>query len=161
MLSGLSKARAERVADHINNRLVRHGQAPTAYSLFSNALPGVSSFFEVQSGGRQPRAGWQYQPGPFRRALVLPHLSGKGPDSKNTRAAFARQNPQFFSFDHLDRILGSSDAPLSHNKKGKADGEFNHFDPDFVYRYKNLPNMTVEQVTLAAVAHAEYLSSWA
>lgn len=161
MVSGLSKARAERVADHINNRLVRQGQAPTAYSLFSNALPGVSSFFEVQSGGRQFSAGWQYQQGQLRLALVLPHLTGKGTDSKNTRAAFARQNPQFFSFDHLDRILGSSDAPLSLNKQGKADGEFNHFDPDFVYRYKKLPNLTVEQVTLAAVAHAEYLSSWA
>lgn len=56
-------------------------------------------------------------------------------------------------------MLGSSDAPLSHNKKGKADVEFNHFDPDFVYPFKKLPNLTVEQETLAAVAHAEYLSS--
>lgn len=158
MVSGLAKARAERVAEQVNSHLVRHGQPATTYSLFSNALPGVSGFFDVQSDGRTFSAGWQYQQGQFRLAVVLPHLSGKGTASKNTRAAFAREHPQFFSFDHLDQILGSSSTDLSSNKQGKADGEFNHFDPDFVYRYKKVPNLSVEQAMHVAVAHAEHLS---
>lgn len=157
MTSSLSKARAERVAESINTHLGMHGQPATAYSLFSNAMPGVSSFFEVRRGEYEFQAGWQYQGGTFRLALILPHLDGKGPESKNIRAAFARNHPEYFSFDHLDSILDSAGTKLSNNKQGKTEGEFNHFDPDFIYRYKKLPDLSVDQVLKAAVAHAEYL----
>ena len=158
MISALSKARAERVAEHLNSTLVRTGQPAAAYSLFSNATPGVSEFFQVQRDGHKFEAGWQYQGGQFRLALVLPHLTGKGPAHKERRAAFARKYPEYFSTGHLDRILGSSNVAISANKQGKIDGVFNHFDPDFIYRYKKLPHLTVEQLADAAVVHAEYLA---
>lgn len=160
MISSLSKARAERVAEGVNLFLAGHGQATMAYSHFSNAQPGVSCFFDVQREQNEFSAGCQYQGGTFRLALVLPHLAGKGLDSKNTRAAFAQNHPEYFSFDHLDPILDSAGVKMSDNKQGKSDGDFNHFDPDFLYRYKKLPNLTVEQVRQAALAHAHHLAEW-
>lgn len=161
MIASLSKARAERVAGHVNAQLVRIGKPATAYSLFSRATPGVSNFVQVQRDGYIFEAGWQFQGGQFRLALILPHLVGKGPDSKERRAAFSRNYPEYFSFDHLDRILDSSSVNLSENKQGKIDGAFNHFAPDFIYRYKKLPHLSVEQLTEAAMAHTQYLSRWA
>lgn len=158
MIANLSKARAERVAEHVNAQLVRIGKPTTAYSLFSRATPGVSNFLQVQRDGYTFEAGWQYQGGQFRLALIIPHLVGKGSDGKELRAAFARNYPEYFSFDHLDRILDSSRVNLSENKQGKIVGAFNHFDPDFIYRYKKLPHLSVEQLTEAAMAHVQYLS---
>lgn len=161
MIAGLSKARAERVAEHVNVKLVSCGKPATAYSLFSSATPGVSDFHQIQRDGYTFEAGWQYQGGQLRLALILSHLAGKGTPSKERRAEFARTYPELFSFGHLDHILDSSSVKLSENKQGKISGVFNHFAPDFIYRYKKLPHLSVEQLTEAAMAHTQYLSRWA
>ncbi|MCQ9164908.1 MULTISPECIES: PD-(D/E)XK nuclease family protein [unclassified Arthrobacter] len=161
MVSGLSKTRAERVAERLNAILKQQGLPAGADSHFNNSRPGVSWFTAIHGKERGILAGWQYQGGAFRLAMRLPHLSGQGLVSKNVRSEFARNHPEFYAFDHLDQILDSADVPRSNNEQGKAEGEFNHFDPDFIYRYKKLPKLSVDQLQRAALAHAEYLANLA
>jgi hypothetical protein len=100
-------------------------------------------------------AGWQYQEGVLRLALILDHLHGTGKSAKWNRADFGRPHPEFCSFEHLDEILGTTGVAVS--SSSKPEGPFGHFDPDFVYRYKKTEGLSVQHLLDLTVAHARHL----
>lgn len=73
------------------------------------------------------------------------------------RAEFARRHPEFFSFDHVDHVLGTESVAVS--ATSKPEGPFGHFDPDFIYRSKKVQSLTVQQLIDLSVMHAEHLRS--
>lgn len=155
-VTGLMKARAAHVAARLNHELAEVGQyGGAAESGMSHSLPQVSWFTRATAGDVEIFAGWQYQEGVLRLALILDHLHGKGTSAKWNRAEFARSNPEFFSFEHLDEILGTTGVAVS--SSSKAEGPFGHFDPDFVYRYKKIAGLSVQQLIDLTVAHARHL----
>lgn len=160
-VTGLVKARAAHVAATLSEALAEMGiSAGVVDSGLSHSHPQVSWFIRTRAGGQEILSGWQYQEGVLRLAVVLKHLAGKGQPAKLNRAEFARRYPELFSFDHLDAILGTTGTALS--SSSKQEGPFGHFDPDFVYRYKKIAGLSVQQLldlTVAHVAHLERLST--
>ncbi|WP_427015960.1 PD-(D/E)XK nuclease family protein [Pseudarthrobacter sp. P1] len=151
-LNNLKKARAERVAEAVDQALQGAGFVTgDTCSVFSRTFPAVSSFVVVAVSGEKFRAGWQYQEGAFRLALILDNLTGKGAAAKARRAEFAASLPGLFDFTVLDEVLDSAGTSSAPKDKGQPGGAFNHFDPAFVYRYKKLPDLTVQQLIDAAI----------
>lgn len=151
-LTGLMKARAAHVAGVLSEKLAEAGLDPSGVeSGMSHSLPQVSWFTRTMAGDEEIFAGWQYQEGVLRLALVLDHLNGTGQSAKSKRAEFARAQPEFF-FEHLDEIVGTTGVAIS--SSSKLEGPFGHFDPDFIYRYKKIAGLTVQQLTdLTSIFH--------
>ena len=154
LTSTMGKLRARSVAQRISQALDAAGFAETLIeSGLTNSLPLLSWFHAI---GRAPgaRAGWQLQGDQFRLATITPHLGGVSAAERQARYDFAKANEDLFDFGYLDEILGtggSATQPLP--RPGNTKG-FNRFDPDFVYRYKKTPDLTVAQLEAAAVAVA-------
>lgn len=160
-VTGLMKARAAHVAARLSYELAEVGlYGGGAESGMSHSLPQVSWFTGIMAGDKEILVGWQYQEGVLRLALILDHLKGTGQSAKLKRAEFALAHPEFFSFDHLDEILGTTGVAIS--SSSKPEGPFGHFDPDFVYRYKKIAGLSVQQLidlTVAQARHVERLSN--
>ncbi|WP_232084146.1 hypothetical protein [Arthrobacter sp. SO5] len=160
-VTGLMKARAAHVAGVLSEKVAELGVDPFGVeSGMSHSLPQVSWFTRTKAGDEEILAGWQYQEGVLRLALVLDHLSGTGQWAKSKRAEFARAHPEFFSFEHLDEILRTTGMAIS--SSSKPEGPFGHFDPDFMYRHKKVGALTVQQLidlTVAQARHFERLSN--
>lgn len=155
-VTGLMKARAAHSAAAIRHELgLLAIPADGVDSGLSHSLPRLSWFAEVHLGDTKFRAGWQYQGGSLSLALILNHLEGKGAAAKLKRAVFARAHPEFFSFDHVDDILGTTSIAVS--ASSKPEGPFGHFDPNFIYRYKNAEALSVQQLIDLTVAHARHV----
>lgn len=155
-VTGLVKARAAHSAAVIRHELALMAIfADGVDSGMSHSLPRLSWFAEVILGDVKFHAGWQYQGGTLSLALILDHLEGKGSAAKLRRAEFARLLPEFFSFDHVDDILGTAGIGVSTSTK--KEGPFGHFDPNFIYRYKKAESLTVQQLIDLTDAHAGHL----
>lgn len=154
LASTLSKLRALSVAQELTQALKEAAVELTEVeSGYSKGEPHLSWFAPIDAAPGA-RAGWQLQGGQFRLALVTPHLHGKTAAKREDRFAFARANEGLFDFGAIDEILGTSEAPLMPAPvPGKPLG-FNRFDPNFTYRYKRAPDLTVAQLEAAAVAIA-------
>lgn len=146
MRAALQKARAQRVAHLINERLPDLEQ-PAAASM-TNATPLVESFEYTPTGGIHVHLGWQLQGAQFRRAVVYhdPSVTGRSAESRRAREEASRAHPEFFRMP----------APVSGTGGRK---EFNHYAPSFVYQYAKAPELTVgELLDAAAEVHGELLS---
>ncbi len=134
MRAALSKARAQRVAGFISQSVP--GLEKPAASGLSNSTPLVESFESVHTAGIDVHLGWQLQGEQFRRAVVYhdPSIRGHGSESRMQREAVSASNPAFFGFP----------ASLPQLPAGKK--AFNHFAPNFVYRYVKTPGLTVAQL---------------
>lgn len=103
--------------------------------------------------------GWQLQGDALRLVLWLnsPELKGKGDTKKLERAMHAEERwLDWFDFGHAEDVLG----PLLHARSFQA-GEWNHFDPDFVYRWRRVdPATTSSQLIDALVALCRRSDTW-
>jgi|GEM_PF-5122643 len=160
LLTGLAKARAEQVAEAVENGLLASGlEDHSVESGLDRSLPRLSWYKELEISGETVTAGWQYQEGNIRLVLVLKHLAGRGTEAKIRRRDFGLMHPEFFSFDHLDKILGTEEVALS--ASSRAEGPFGHFDPDFLYRQKRAENLTVNQLLELTIAQTKHLARFA
>jgi hypothetical protein len=157
LASTMAKLRARSVAHRIQQALDVAGiNIGTVKSSLTNALPLIEWFCKT-SRAPGARTGWQLQGNQFRLALITPHLSGRTPSDRQARFDFAKWNEDLFNFAPLDQILGTEEVlakplPRPNNPLG-----FNRYDPDFVYRYKSTPLITVSQLENAAVAFAGHM----
>lgn len=90
--------------------------------------------------------GWQLQGGQFRLAM---RSSRPIYDERQLTAAgesATALHPQHFSFSDLDAALGTS-----HTNVMPRDSGFNGYRPNFVYRYKKAPGLTISQLKAAAL----------
>jgi hypothetical protein len=97
--------------------------------------------------------GWQLQGGQWRRYAVLPQLAGRGPQAKTARAANAgTHHHAWFTFTTEQQILGHDTPP------GPPSGGYNHYDPDFVYRYvkaDHVPIRTLRELATSVATEAD------
>jgi hypothetical protein len=138
MRAALHKARAHRVAHMLNAHLPELGQ--NAHGAISNATPLVDVFEEVELSDMTLQLGWQLQGDQFRRAVVYHDESiyGHNQESRKERESVSRRHPEFFMFP----------GALSQTQGGRKD--FNHFAPNFVYRYVKTPGLTIGELKEAA-----------
>jgi hypothetical protein len=154
LTSTMGKLRAKSVAQRISQALDEAGIADTfVESGLTKSLPLLSWFHSID---RAPGAQvcWQLQDGQFRLALITPHLSGASEAERQARYDFAKANEDLFDFVLLDDILGTAGSAAKPLPRPENPLGFNRFDPDFVYRYKKTPYLTVAQLEVAAVAFA-------
>lgn len=136
--AALQKARAQRVAATIAEDL-----GPTrrpVKSALTNATPLVEWFGSVRAAGEQLSAGWQLQGNQFRRAVIFSSekFNSRSAEARSNREEFCRAHPELFTFD----------GPLSELPQSLR--EFNHFAPDFVYRYVKVPALTIGELKVLA-----------
>jgi len=157
LISSMAKLRARSVAQFVSQALHTAGIKETVIeSSLTNARP-LNSWFLSTARAPGARAGWQLQGDQFRLALITPHLEGRSDIARQARFDFAKENEDFFDFGDLDKILGtevSATKPLPGPSNPLG---FNRYDPNFVYRYKLTPHITVRQLENAAVAVARKL----
>jgi hypothetical protein len=154
LASTLSKLRALSVAQRLTQALKDAAVELTEVeSGYTKGEPHLSWLAPIDAAPGA-RAGWQLQGSQFRLALVTPHLHGTATEKREARFAFARANEGLFDFGAIDSILGTSEAPVMPAPVPALPLGFNRFDPDFTYRYKRTPDLTVAQLEAAAVAIA-------
>lgn len=145
MRAALQKARAQRVARLLNTYLP--GLEKPAEGSMTNATPLVESFEYVFTRGIHVHLGWQLQGDQFRRAVVHhdESIAGRSEESRRLREDVSRRHTDFFSFP----------APLPQVAGGRK--EFNHYAPNFVYKYVKAPGLTVAELKEAAMAVHEQI----
>ena len=92
--------------------------------------------------------------------MVLRTETLKGTDKRNDRSTFAWQHSAFFDFDPMCQVLGCGDGRCRPQRARPDPWGFNHFNPDFVYRYRRLPDVTVERFVDLAVCYSHRSATW-
>ena len=154
----MAKVRASSIEERVRKALRAAGVAKTEIeSNLTNGMPLNSWFFPVGNASDW-EAGWQVQNGQFRLAIrVMTKESGFwGPSEEKIkkRENFAKDHEELFDFSYLDKLLGTVGSATQPNNK-----QFLRYNPNFVYRYKKVPRLTVSQLEEAAVAVARRLMS--
>ncbi|MEV7150489.1 hypothetical protein AB0O05_28800 [Streptomyces sp. NPDC093084] len=137
----VQKMRYQRLAIELGRR----GLAGVETNL-TNGTALASWYTESPHGFRW---GWQLQGEQFRLAIVFPkghRAHGSASRHKEMRREEARKHGDFFVFDS---IFGA--GPV-----GPVRGiEFGDYNPDFIYKYVNIPGITLEQGAEIGVEYAE------
>jgi hypothetical protein len=108
---------------------------------FTNGSPLLGAYLR---GVGDDQVGWQYQHGQWRLAVICAMNVGR---TEGLRAAreehVAAAYSGWMDFGALSGITGRE--PVIPGKEAK--GGFNRYDPDFVYRYRKLPGLTVSEIS--------------
>ena len=138
MRAALHKARAKRVSSLLQKYLPGLEQPPG--SGMTNATPYVEALEHVHAAGMHMHLGWQLQGNQFRRAVIYHDetIQGRDAASRIERETISREHPEFFSFPSV----------LPQRYAGRK--EFNHYAPNFVYRYVKTPDLTIGELIEAA-----------
>ncbi|MDQ3766140.1 MAG: hypothetical protein M3346_02190, partial [Actinomycetota bacterium] len=113
---------------------------------FTNGHSSLGAFYDV---GSEVLLGWQLQANQWRLAMILKSLSGRGEQARAKREAYALQHEDWFEFDLVKQTL----AARGHSKLKKGRRVFNHYDPDFIYRYHAPADLTVRDVVDLGVSY--------
>ncbi|MEQ3553905.1 hypothetical protein WIS52_25810 [Pseudonocardia nematodicida] len=161
LADAVGKARAHQVMRRIHAALLRRGVRAPARELevgFTRGRPLLSGFWEAAAG---VWVGWQYQDRQWRLAMILssPDLFGRG--KHPARAEFALAHHDFFDFTRVPEIVGVPESALLPRSSRARAGEFNKYDPDFLYRYRVLPErVTVGEIVDLAVECSSRAADW-
>jgi hypothetical protein len=155
--------------DHLDARLFAFAQLLRAYQLADRIRRSLDDpSIAVAVGLTRAKAsveaftrydehfelGWQFQEGQWRLAVRAGQgaeyegrpCHGRTQGSRDSRAAWAQASvPGHFCFDELD---GAGIA----SSRAKTRNSFQHFDPDFTYRYRKVSSPTVAQLVAAGTA---------
>ena len=137
------KFRMHQIGARLRTRLAAEGEGATVKCEFTSGGPLIEAFVPLTG---DDKIGWQFQSGQFRLVLVLESHAGRGADAKERRAKRARAQEEWFDFSQFHAVMGTTDANTIPKGVRTAPGDFCHYDPNFVYRYRKPPAMTVCQL---------------
>jgi hypothetical protein len=132
---GLLKLRSKALASRIG---------PYVETNFTRGEP----LLEAWSGGGKRWLAWQLQGDQFRLCATFGDLKGGSRRRQEARSEEARKladDGTWFDFSKLERMLGPR-ASKPTGAKPDPNG-FNKYNPDFVYRYRLVPDLTVGELT--------------
>jgi hypothetical protein len=117
---------------------------------FTNGSP-LNSAFVILPGGDW--LGWQYQVGQWRLAAVTASHTGISAESKEARVEHVQSTyGPYFDFAAVESVLEVVPPVPSR----EASGGWNHYNPDFIYRYRKAPRLTLGEM---AQLSAHYLQT--
>jgi PD-(D/E)XK nuclease superfamily protein len=157
--AAVQKMRCQRVAAQVRKATAdgnRDGKLRFKADL-TNAVGLVEAF----TCGAFPAFGWQLQGEQFRLAMVVgPDHPGHGTSASARAARFAEaeRHAAFFDFGQVRRAIASAGG--DHPGPGQQP-RFRRFDPDFVYRYVVVPDITVGQAASAGTSCTRWLQRFA
>lgn len=140
LVASLAKARARHTSHLIEQAVAGKAEPGYTSSGFTNgsALVEWSALF-LRCGCRP---GWQQQGRDFRLFVITSQDTGRGPDVRRRREAHVQaEHLDWFDWTRVDAILGTKQVAA----RPEAGG-FNAYAPDFVYRNKPAPDITVQQL---------------
>lgn len=122
---------------------------------FTNASPLMAAFVDKGDGDW---LGWQYQHGQWRLAVITEHHKGRGEQRRDQReASVARRYAAWFDFQAIPALI---ERDISHVPPREAAGGFNHYAPDFVYRYRKLPALTENDLRVLSQHYLTKAAGW-
>ena len=139
--TALSKLRAKMVQNYLQGHVPNIDPRCKWGAGMSNATPVVEAYFSQGNTKRSHRYGWQIQGDQLRLFAVLPDLAGRTAGLRSRRDEWGRQHSEVVSFDRILPLFGDQFREVFPKKR-----DFNRFDPDFVYKYINVPGITVGQL---------------
>lgn len=137
--AALQKARAKHIVRRL--RSVPLGSHWYVNADMTRGTPLVEAFARVVDDGVAVRLGVQLQGDQLRRAVIIdePSARGRSEAHREMRTELARAHPAWFAMP----------AAADGARGGRS--EFNHYAPDFVYRYAKAPSLTIARL-IAAIA---------
>lgn len=113
----------------------------TFHADFTNGEPLVEAMLRCANGDE---LGWQLQGTDWRLAVRTDRHHGKTDELRELRFEYVREHyGDWFDFSEITESLGRSVDDRSRNEKK---GTFNRYDPDFVYLYRKLENLTLGEI---------------
>jgi hypothetical protein len=124
-------------------------------ALFSNAVPLVAAFLDRGDGDW---LGWQYQGGQWRVVVVTDRHMGTDSATRTRRHTYvAERYADWFDFSAIPKLIG---RPIDAVPPTETRGEYNGYNPDFVYRYRKLPNLTRAELVLLSHHYLTAAAAW-
>jgi hypothetical protein len=160
LADAVGKARAHQVMRFITDAWDQAQVAPPEWPAnvgFTNGEPSLWAFWKA---AEDAYVGWQFQGRQWRLAMILRSSSLYGKGRHDARAKFAAQHETYFDFTPMYAIFDCAEADCLPRKTHISPRGFNRYDPDFVYRYRNLPESTVGQLVDLAVTYSRRAEAW-
>lgn len=102
--------------------------------------------------------GWQYQEGQWRVVVITSMHQGKTAELRARRHAYvADRYASWFAFDAIPTLTGRS---IDKVPPTEARGAFNNFDPDFVYRYRQMNDLTPRELVALSDHYLRAAAGW-
>lgn len=102
--------------------------------------------------------GWQYQEGQWRVVVITSKHQGKTAELRERRHAYvADRYRDWFAFDVVPTITGRTIDKVPPTEQR---GAFNNFDPDFVYRYRLLRDLTLDELVALSDHYLRAAANW-
>lgn len=122
---------------------------------FTNGSPLMAAFVDKGNGDW---LGWQYQRGQWRVAVITEHHKGRGEELRDLReASVAARYALWFDFRAIPTLV---ERDISDVPPREASGGFNHYAPDFVYRYRKLPALTENELRVLSYHYLCAAAGW-
>jgi hypothetical protein len=140
LVASLAKARARHTSHLIEQALAGNAEPGYTASGFTNGSALVEWSTAPLPCGCRP--GWQQQGRDFRLFVITTQDTGSGPDLRRSRETHVQaEHLAWFDWSRIDPILGTKQVTAR-----PTAGGFNAYAPDFVYRNKPVPDITVRQL---------------
>ncbi len=156
----VGKARAHAAMRLIRGRLREEGVAEPAWAPevgSTSRQPLLSIYWDKGDG---VIVGWQYQGGQWRLAMIVRRSDLVGRGRHDARARFASEHLDYFDFSTMYEVLDCTEQDTRPRRPRVDPAGFNRYDPDFVYRYRLLPQVTTGQFVDLAVAYSRRAAEW-
>ena len=150
------KARAHQVMRLIRDRLQAEQLPRPAWKPevgFTNGQPVLAIFWDKGDG---VIVGWQYQGRHWRLAMILRRHDLYGRGRHEARSAFAREHLDYFDFQPMYDVLGCTEEDCQPQRGRTPPTDFNRYEPDFLYKYRLLPDVTVRQFLDLAIVYSKW-----
>lgn len=149
----------------LRSRMIRARIAPDAAGELGNYFAGAEAGFTngtpllgVAANAGELRLGWQFQHGQFRLFVSFVRNDLHGPsmrDERALRAASLSAATMWFDFTAVEALLGER---AYRPKRARPDRHgFNHYNPNFVYTYRAVRELTVGELLHLNRTYAQQL----
>lgn len=122
---------------------------------FSRSRPLMDAFILCNNGDR---IGWQIQGDQWKLAIRTSVHVGRTSELRDLRYAYVEKFYQdWFDFSEIPELLGRT---ISVNSSLEKKGTFTGYQPDFVYRYRSLPGLTLNELEVLSRHYLARAANW-
>jgi hypothetical protein len=122
---------------------------------FTNGVPLVAAFLDRGDGDW---LGWQYQGGQWRIVVIATNHDGRTEQARQRRHAYVAE--KYMSWFDFEAVPGLTGRTISEVPPTEARREFNGYNPDFVYRYRKLPDLTRAELVVLSHHYLSVAATW-
>lgn len=127
----------------------------TFKAAYTNGKPLLEAFIDCRNGDR---IGWQYQNDQWRLAIITKKHAGRSKSLREQRhKSVGERYAKWFDFSPISELIGRN---ISEVPSFEFDGRYYGYNPDFVYRYRKLPDLTVSELETLSHHYLTKAKKW-